>query len=62
MCTHILTNVYPHAKMYLQVKQYNNLNTTKQYFNERLGNDYEKHKHQRNTERAERVQRHDEST
>ena len=28
MCTHILTYVYPHGKMYLQVKQHNNLTTT----------------------------------
>lgn len=28
MCTHILTNVYPHDTMYLQVKQHNNLTTT----------------------------------
>lgn len=25
MCTHILTYVYPHVTMYLQVKQHNNL-------------------------------------
>ncbi len=28
MCAHILTNVYSHDTMYLQVKQHNNLTTT----------------------------------